>query len=420
MYRQFTRVQTSLSVLFLCLFMMTGLAHANDALFTVRNVTVDVTAENALKAREQAFSEAQTQAFTELTERLALENDGAMERPMPDPITLAAMIKDYEVTQEQLSAVRYIGTYVFRFKSDSVRRYFTQSNVAYTDVKSDPLLILPFYQDGAGGADLWSHKNEWKQAWDRSDGRHSLVPLILPVGDLQDVRNIADEDALDYVPANLENMLERYQAKEAVIAIATPDAGFAEVSEDGMAHGSLRIDLYRTDYFRPEHVRQIFVTANGQQTRVAVFNQAVRQVKALLSKNWKEKSVAENNGHAGSHTLNVHVPITSLRDWMQVQNALQRVEAVQSIKVTTLTPIEATIDLAYDGHLERLQAALERGGLSLQTVAASPDATDQTPRYKLRLKHGAVSPLPARGLNPTTPVETGIPDSTDGAYRQSF
>jgi hypothetical protein len=95
---------------------------AEDPVFTVENVQIDVTDKDAASAREKAFPQAQQLAFKQLAEKLMTEDE--MKRfKAPDDITLGTMIRDYEVTDEHLSSVRYIGTYTFRFKDDAVRRY---------------------------------------------------------------------------------------------------------------------------------------------------------------------------------------------------------------------------------------------------------------------------------------------------------
>lgn len=131
-YKLFGKLRTVFCAICLVLatafFSVTGHA-ANDAVFTVPGVKVDVTAENALQAREQAFAEAQTLAFQQLAERLMPESQLATFVP-PEPSVISTMVKDFEITQEQLSHVRYVGTYTFRFTGDAVRSYFAGAGVS--------------------------------------------------------------------------------------------------------------------------------------------------------------------------------------------------------------------------------------------------------------------------------------------------
>lgn len=411
-------MQTSFSIVFLFLFAFFAStlatmavsvvpAHANNALYTVHNVTVDVTAGNALVAREQAFEQAQVQAFTELAERLAL-GGGDAAKSVPDPVTLSAMIRDYEVTRERLSSVRYIGTYTFRFKEDSVRNYFSQKKVKIAEAATRPLLMLPFYRK-ENGYDLWSHENVWKAAWDRDDGRGRLVPVVIPVGDLQDVRFIGDNDAMNYEPVNMEHLLERYGAREAVIAVATPDSGFS--SADGVvgtdaAYGSLEVELYRTDAFRPQLVRRIIVTAQSGQSRNDVFSTAVGEVRKVLGENWKEKSLAAVTTQAQSAAqgsgLTVHIPIASLQEWTVIQTKARSTVGIQDVQVRSLTPKKVTAVFVTASDVHTLTRALALRGLELRVLAASAGK----PPIVNKLT-GAVTPAPVeyelRHVRPATP-----------------
>ena len=114
-----------------CALMMFSASVQAAGLFTVENITVDVTADNAIAAREQAFNEAQVKAFTKLTKRLVEEGEtDKMDTPGAD--TISTMIEDFEVTNERLSKVRYVGTYTFSFNENAVRRLFTTSGQSYT------------------------------------------------------------------------------------------------------------------------------------------------------------------------------------------------------------------------------------------------------------------------------------------------
>ncbi|MFP4386109.1 MAG: DUF2066 domain-containing protein, partial [Alphaproteobacteria bacterium] len=142
-------------------------AFAYDAsLFVVENVKVDVTADDAVSAQGQAFEKAQKNAFEILTRRLVSDRD-VQRMQSPDAGRIASMIKDYEVNNEQISAVRYVGDYTFRFDPKAASSYFSITGVQYTDTKSKPLLVLPILQiDGENV--MWGARNLWLRNWARA------------------------------------------------------------------------------------------------------------------------------------------------------------------------------------------------------------------------------------------------------------
>ena len=100
---------------FACGSLITQRAFAQDDPYTVSGVKVDVTAANAVEARTKAFAQAQQTAFTQLAQHFLSAGQMKDFQPLAaDQVT--PLVKDFEVTNEQLSAVRYVGTYTFRFR----------------------------------------------------------------------------------------------------------------------------------------------------------------------------------------------------------------------------------------------------------------------------------------------------------------
>lgn len=334
------------------------------SLFTVEGVEVDVIAENAMVAREQAFEEAQMKAFYRLVERLAPSESGRWVSEGTDINTVAAMVKDYEVLNEKISDVRYIASYVFRFRSDAVKSFFSGQSLNYSDLASDPVMILPFYQVN-GRYDLWSYDNRWKQAWGRIKSGRSLVPVVVPVGDIQDVSDMRDDQAMSYDSYRLKALVERYSAKEAVIAVAAPDSGLLQSMNSGaLPTGSLIVSLFRTDTHTPVKVYEFFVTAEAIEARSYddVFDAAVARVQKLLGDNWKAQTMV-NAGQV--NRVQLRVPVRDLQDWVQVKATLQSVSAVSGVALDSLAPNRAVVTLSYEGDVNRLQLALQKKSLSM-------------------------------------------------------
>lgn len=85
---------------------------------TVADVNVDVTADTAAHARDQAVMQAQRQAYAQLCTRLGVPDAHAK----IDDDSLAAMVKSFDIQSERLSAVRYIGVFTVHFKPAAVQK----------------------------------------------------------------------------------------------------------------------------------------------------------------------------------------------------------------------------------------------------------------------------------------------------------
>ena len=93
---------------------------AELSVYEVRDVAVDVTAETAARAREQALAAGEHMAFRRLLERLTLREDHAR-LPELEQREITEYVQDFSVADEKTSAVRYLARLNFRFKAQEVR-----------------------------------------------------------------------------------------------------------------------------------------------------------------------------------------------------------------------------------------------------------------------------------------------------------
>ncbi|MBU0799573.1 MAG: DUF2066 domain-containing protein [Alphaproteobacteria bacterium] len=343
-------------------------AAAQDPLYTIEGIKVDITAASAAAAREEAFIKAEQDAFAALAQRLLSEAELATFVP-PDADTISNMVQDFELTEERLSTVRYMGTYTFRFKDSDVQKFFSVKGTAYTDVSSRPVLVLPFYQWGSRMV-LWEGDNPWLNAWSRTTTQRALVPVAVPIGDAQDVIDIADNQALTYDPASLESMLLRYDAGDALIAIATPvwPATMQNVTADSIPE-EVSVMMYRSGMTGPEFITTIKVAPNPEDTLHTLYERAAQTVQKTLQQDWKSRTVATSQESVS--TLQARVRIASMSEWVEMQKALNRVQGVENIRVLKLSPQEARIELTFRGNESRLRLALEQSHIMLSQPQVS-------------------------------------------------
>lgn len=374
---------------------------ASDSLYTVENVTVDVTADNSVAARDQAFAKAQVDAFNILAQRM-VEQGSSKKLSTPDVNTISAMIQDFEVTNEQVSAVRYIGTYTFRFRPSDVAGYFSVSGVEYTTTRNQPILVLPYFQEN-GRISIWSDTNIWMGAWGRANVKQGRVPLEVPLGDLMDVADLDDSRALGYDVGRLSGMLARYGTGEAVVVIAVPDSALAALTEDSApASGALRISLYKTDNGTPQQVQDIAISADGQKTRAQVYDEAVAKVYELLQGDWKAK--VQDVPSADSLLYQVSASFGSIREWVQIRKALSELPGLSGLSVLSLKPREARVGFSFRGDENYLRQTLGQGGLDLgepvggvYTLGYNPVSAEPEPIVQHQTDTNAPQVVPQAG-----------------------
>ena len=345
---------------------------AADPAFTITDVNVDVTSDNAAKAREEAFAQAQYSAFRQLADRL-LSKEEIAGFQMPDVSTISTLINDFEVTNEKLSPVRYVGTYTFSFKDKEVRKYLNMQNMSFTDVASKPVLVLPFY-DAGGKTVLWDDSNLWMKAWAQNKTFQGLVPVMIPIGDLQDVADIDGSQPLTYDNDKMQNMIDRYNTREALIVIAAPKN---PVDQGGtMVPSKLDISMYQTSGDKPRFLRSIEIeNKNDTDFGQSMFNEGVQRVRSVFQDQWKSQTVVDSAYNSVGSQIKARVRFTNVEEWVETQNALKNVAGVTETKLLSLTPRSAELQILFKGTENRLRLALSQANLTLSN--ARPEYSNQ-------------------------------------------
>lgn len=356
--------RTVLTLLFLLGFSLAGgavsaaFAQVTDQSYIVHDVKVDTLAESAVKARDKAFGEAQQAAFIKLAARYYAPEEMATLVP-PDARTIAGMVQDFEVVNEQLSKKRYIGMYTFRFKANAVNHYFKRAQQYTGDVvqvQRSALLVLPFFQQ-AGKTVLWDPvKNPFLAAWQKAD-LNGNPTLLLPLGDMSDIMDVHDDQITVYNAAGLKRMLSRYEARDAVVLLAKFDPANKK--------DPLLVDIYRTDRRKAELLKTISVPVGGAKVLSQLLIQAVAQSKEELAGNWKLETIVEDAPpvetsavetvpveQAKPYTplagqVRVQTRFSNIAEWLNIRRSLNSIPALTGVRIVALKSNEATVDLTY-------------------------------------------------------------------------
>lgn len=260
---------------------------------TVTNVLIDKTDKNAVMARDQAIIDARRTALHMLAER-ALSPDELKAFKFPEDRVIAALVRDFEIKKEKISAVRYVANFTVRFNK-KITNYISMEKLAagekkaallagvkptaatltpaaadektatpekQTTEKQDtakldivkPLpkdaaqdktvivegskhtvLVLPYFETMAGKKQLWGDTNPWLAAWIDlgASSPTSALTVTVPLGDISDI-SVGDSDAVwsqDY--STLERLGNNYKADEVFLAV---------LNKSGV---KIQIDTYR-------------------------------------------------------------------------------------------------------------------------------------------------------------------------------
>ncbi|HAQ32987.1 MAG TPA: hypothetical protein DCP05_02670 [Rhodospirillaceae bacterium] len=334
-------------------------AHMGEALatdvFSARDVAVDVTAGSATNARKAALANGQRKAFRALLERLTLRtNHGDL--PFLSDARIAELVSGIEVSDEKTSPVRYLAKITYRFKPDAIRELLSQEGLPFAETRSKPVLVIPVYQL-AGTQLLWDDPNPWREAWAGYQHQESLVPFIVPKGDLADIADIGPVQAMAATRKRLDTIARRYGAIDTLVAVA-----FLTV-DPVASRSSLDVSVSRFGLAIHEYTNIFSFTGSHGETIDNLLNHAVAGVAVQVEENWKRDNLMQLDSRQES--LIVSIPITGIKYWTDLSKRLDSIAFIRRKEVLSLTRSEVIVGLHFVGSTAQLELALAQSDLNL-------------------------------------------------------
>ncbi len=369
-------VEPTLAVLCLALVMVCsggrqGSAAELDRLFTVAGVAVDATAKAAATARELAIAAGQRKAYRTLLRRLTLPED-YRRHPVLEATEIPALIQSFEVANEKTSSTRYLAELTIRFKKKAIRNLLRSVAIPFTETVSRPVLVVPVLETG-GARLLWEEDNPWLAAWAEQGNRDRLVPLLAPLGDLQDLASITAEQAVAGDEARLAALAARYGAAETLVAVA-------RLGRD-LARQEIRLDITLSRYGGVAAWHAIDGVASPAVVDIeTVLLLAVQRIADRLEEDWKLRTLLRFDDETA---LSATVVIDGVRGWLTVRRLLDQTAEVRLVEIGSLTSRDAQVILHFLGDPGRLAVALAQRELELTEVDGY---------WTLRLADGANKP----------------------------
>ncbi|MFI4999841.1 MAG: DUF2066 domain-containing protein [Reyranellales bacterium] len=323
---------------------------SNGNTYTIGGIDVDVTAADAIKAREQGIREAQSKAAKLLVERMVAAEDRSKVPPL-DAARLDGMIRGVEFAHERSLANRYIATLNVVFAAGPVKAWLGEAGISVSETVARQALVIPLWK-GKDGVEPLDERNAWREAWRLLDTSGSAVPVTLVRGDQLDQDALSVEEAYVGDVSALSRLNARYRAPTIIVAIVEGDKNAGPLTVSGLR--------YDTQTGARSDIAKTTVADSGQLA------DAVKKMHTKLDEDWRGIAVVSRDSQA---SLDVVVPIHALSDWVQVRQRLGAIPAVKSVAVRTLESDRAELHLEYFGSEEQLQRTLAQAGLQLDKDA---------------------------------------------------
>lgn len=370
---------------------------------TVQDIHIDMQAENAAKARDQAIIHAQRQGLSQLAASYGApqNEDGTISAvtQLTDE-QIARLVRDFEITNEKNSATKYRGNFTIRYHKLATLAALQLPSYAQpqtpTTAQSDnseipslqtgtspkSLLVLPILQAGERYI-LWQDPNPWREAWQNLEtSQFGHYEIKVPLGDILDVRDLQTDSLIQGVDTSrIQALKTRYGVTDILLAVALSDgAPYAPSSQ-------LDVSFYEisSTSTTPIHRGKIQIQISPNSA-VPVFTQAVNETaisfgqtldvlgqNSVLASGQPPVAALLNTAAANDAEFITEAAYNTLREWALMQRRLRQIPEIISFLPETFSARGAKVKIRYTGNLETLQQALIGAGFTLSTsISGTP------------------------------------------------
>ena len=337
----------------------------DDTPYTVSKIAVDVSAKNAVAAKDTAMAEAEERGLDTVLRRVV---PFSFYPKLPDlqPGQIEGFVNGISIRKEQYSTTRYIATLDVMFNEQGVKELVAGLGIPVSEERAPMISILPLTIDGNK---VKSANDSWRQAWLDLDLTHglTLANVLQPRPGLETgtVRAELAGDASAYASVQGD-----YGGAPLVIAVGQPIDGGQFVTRLAGADGVGRINYGRSD------------TLSGTTPKAAA-KDAAAFAYAVIEDRWKAtraplEAIAPARDEPGmppqqgapqgepGRLVTALAQFSGLKEWQDMRAKLMRVPGVQDLEINSLSARTASITFDYAGSLGRLQKVLADNGFSFE------------------------------------------------------
>ncbi len=341
-----------LSLLVLC-----GLLLAQPVWADVREMEIiaDVTGEDPVDAQQKAIDYAKKRAFFLVLLEFEPERAAAIASSMSDA-QINRHIRGYQLLQDKMEGNRYLAQYKVSVVDDMVARLV--SNEVATDQATNPILVLPVMNQNAELL-LWDKDNVWRNIVNGVALERGESLLVMPYGDPTDVSTVSSATVLSSRYEDVQNLAERYGAREVVVALA-------EVKRDQKPAG-VRVTLRRlgTDGLDKRKVN-FYETATPDAPADSALPAAARAMVDELKQIAQHYEGEKERRLAEATKLRLQANFRRLKDWVALRSKLEQLPQVLRLDVHTINIASAEATLYVESSPEMMRRIMQANGLAVR------------------------------------------------------
>jgi len=336
-------------ILILVLLLLPLSALADDEAFTVRNVEISHSGEDAATSKAKAIEAGEAQAFKVLLKNLGVAENQAGTFTAAQ---IAAMVASYQPQNEKSTPQSYSAVLNVSFDPALVKAVLKKANLSFHEDGSQPLLLIPvLYQNGK--TLLWEPENSWRAALQKAMEQNHSAILIMPIGDNEDRGIVAAKDIESANSQAFSQLAAKYGVKDILLTEAWSDGKELTVSATTIKN-NVKQKQQSFKFMKPEHTLDsgdLFKTA-----ALAVIDSVEKERSAKVEK--PEVLVT-------LPMISAKAEFSNIGGWVAMKDKLQKMDFVRKTEVKELSGNSARLDIYYQGDVKNLPAMFGNYGIRL-------------------------------------------------------
>lgn len=341
---------------FILLTLVSGPAFAvdNPNLYTIDNISIDI--PNTGKTREQALAKAQNDALQQLFTKLLSPDDQIIRQEVNQEL-LQTWVEQVKIENESITPKSYRAQFCIGFNRFLVDQFLNERGLAgkNPETATSTFLIIPVFQDTASAKPVVWEDNPWHTAWSVLPLQSTVTSLTVPLGDIEDIRDLNTSQILNLEKPAFDRIAQRYQTGDSLILAAQLDSqNQLHVAVSRLGNIDQARFYEKTFPVNPQSLAQDF----GKITKLVAGDLDV-----LLS----QEKLAETD--QSTLEADINVPLSTLAEWQDIQARLKKTPSVQGYEVLSLNRLQATIHMKTRTDMVKLKESLLVNGLNLDQAS---------------------------------------------------
>lgn len=318
----------------------------------VEGIVISAADQSAQKAREKAIMAAERRGLKILSEHHTPTIDHSILDTLEES-KIQESVKALEIMKEKSSKGKYVGTFKVTYKETALQ-HLLGGNAPIAQTNEAHCLILPLYKT-TSGVFLWGDDNPWFEAFHQENMPSNL---ILPLGDLSDMKLFSHESSLDF--SSLKNLIAHYDSSCAYVALLTKEAT-------------------NSYYFKGLKITEASILSTTETplpasspTSPSSLGAAVKlALKTYADGTFVEDSEEEDFNHNASpqgeisQKMTLSVSFKTFEEWQQIKNRLSSLQGVKNLFVESLSKANAILSFYYAISRDTMIENLKNGGFDM-------------------------------------------------------